>query len=281
MAIITLTTDMGNKDHYVAGVKAAILKQLHDARIVDVSHAVPPFDIFQASYILRNVYDEFPKGSVHIIGVNPEAIIAPESPEREVAHLAVDCNGHYFIGADNGIFSLLFDRIPDRIFELNISNNPDDLTFPTKSVFVTAACHIARGGTLEVIGKERKKVRQAQEFRAVVEGDVIRGMVIYIDSYGNVITNITKELFDSVGKGRSFEMNFRRDEYAINEISSNYGDVDEGEMLALFGANNNLQIAINRGAEGSGGGASGLLSLKMRDTIRIEFTDAPSDLSQL
>src|ERR1051326_4797986 len=125
MAIITLTTDLGLKDHYVSAVKGAILSQLPDVNIVDISHLVPTFDIVQAAYILKNAYPNFPPGTVHIIGVNAEASV-------KTPHIALSVSGHFFIGADNGIFSFLFDRVPDKIVELNIKQDTDNLTFPIK-----------------------------------------------------------------------------------------------------------------------------------------------------
>lgn len=269
MAIITLTTDMGLKDYYVASVKGAILTQFEDAHIIDISHSIPPFDIATASFVIRNTYRDFPKGTVHIIGVNPEA-------DLQTSHLVVEYDEHFFIGADNGIFSLLFDRLPSNIVELNISQDSDEMTFPTKHVFVKAACHLARGGTMEVIGRRIEEVRQRELFRAVVEGNIIRGQVIYIDSYGNVISNITESLFKEVGKGRPFTIYFRRASYDIHQISKAYHDVPEGEKLALFSATGYLEIAINKGVEGSGGGANKLFGLKLNDTVRIEFEDRTS-----
>ena len=100
MAIITLTSDLGNKDSYLASVKGSIYSQLESAKIVDITNDITPFNIQQASYILRNCYQDFPKGSIHIIGVDDELSLDNE-------HVAVELNGHFFIGADNGIFSLL------------------------------------------------------------------------------------------------------------------------------------------------------------------------------
>ena len=229
MAIITLTTDLGLKDYYVGSIKGAIYKEMPDATVVDISHDVPKFDIAQAAFIINNTYREFPEGSIHIVGVNPEE--TPETP-----HLVVVYDGHYFIGADNGIFSLIFEKTPERIVELTLSQDTDLLTFPTKDVFVKAACHLARGGTLGIIGKPVQTMNERMMLRAVVDGSTIRGMVIYIDSYGNVITNISRHLFNKVGKGRAFTIQFRVSRYDIHEIHNTYKEVPEGEKLALFGS---------------------------------------------
>jgi len=259
LAIITLTTDLGTKDYYLSTIKGAILGQYPEAIIVDISHQITKYDILQASFIIKNAYKSFPKGTIHILGVNPENTV-------DSLHLAVFSDEHYFVGADNGIFSLIFDKKPDKVVELNISQETDSLTFPTNDVFVKAACHIARGGTLEVIGKIREGFTEKTMIRPVVDDRVLRGSVIYIDSYQNVITNITDSLFTDAGHGRNFAIYFGRSRYIIENISKSYNDVPDGEMVALFSATGYLEIAINKG------GASGLLGLHLNDLVRIEWT---------
>lgn len=259
MPIITLTTDLGIKDYYVGSIKGAIYKDSPDATVVDISHDVPKFDIAQAAFIIANTFREFPEGTIHIVGVNPEE--TPETP-----HVVVVYDGHYFIGADNGIFSLIFEKTPERVMELTLTQDTDFLTFPTKDVFVKAACHLARGGTLAVIGKPLPELNERMMLRAVVDGSMIRGMVIYIDSYGNIITNISRHLFQKVGKGRPFTIQFRVSRYDIHVIHNTYKDVPEGEKLALFGATGFLEVAINHG------NANGLLGLRISDMIRVEFS---------
>ncbi|MFM7022124.1 MAG: S-adenosyl-l-methionine hydroxide adenosyltransferase family protein [Flavobacteriales bacterium] len=258
MAVITLTTDLGLKDYYVGSLKGAILKEIPNATIVDISHDIPPFDIAVASFCLKNVYTDFPQGSIHIIGVAPNA-------DEQTRHLVMEKNGHYFIGADNGIFSLLFDTPAENIHEIQLSDAKSSLTFPTKDVFVKAAAIIARGEGLEKIGRKAGNIQERMIFRAISEGNIIKGMVTYIDTYGNVITNISKQLFSEFGKGRNFGIIFRRADYTIDEISDSYNLVPEGEKLALFSDSDFLEISINKG------NASNLFGLKLYDTIRIEF----------
>lgn len=266
MSVITLTTDMGLKDYYVASVKGMILCELPDARIIDISHNIAPFDIAQASYVLKNCYMDFPEGTVNVIGVNPEKT-------DTIKHLLVKANDRFFIGADNGIFSLLFTTQPQDIFELTIEEDDELQSFPTKNVFIKAACHIARGGTPEMIGRRVDSFEQRHLFQATADTDVIKGTVAYIDAYGNVITNISRTLFQEIGKGRKFKLYLTRAGYAITKISNKYNEVPEGEKVALFSSNGHLEIAINRGVEGSGGGANKLFGLKLNDTITIEFKD--------
>ena len=267
MAIITLTTDLGLKDYYVSLIKAAILSQEPTTTIVDISHSIPKFDILQASFIVKNSYSAFPLGTIHIVGIDTDL-------RSDRCHLALKVNGHYFIGADNGLFSLIFDKVPDEIVELDLSQEVNYFTFPTKDIFVTAACHIARGGTLEMIGKKKESIAEMIMLRAITDPDMIRGNVIYIDDYENVICNITRDLFDKIGGGRRFTMFFRRTEYNITTIGNSYSDVVEGEMCALFGSTGYHEIAINKGVHGAGGGACSLLGLNQGATIRIEFHPA-------
>ena len=260
MAIITLTTDLGDKDSYVASLKGTILNQLEDVTIIDITHNINPFNIQQAAYILRNCYKDFPRGTIHIIGVDDELTISNE-------HLAVKINDHYFISADNGVLSLLLNEVkPQKIVQLNITQNTDSLIFASKDVFAKAACHIARGGTLEIIGKpiEHFSVNR-MELKPVIEKNLIRAAVTYIDNYGNVFTNLSKDVFERVRKERDFSILFGREDERISTIKSKYKDVPVSEKLAIFGSNGLLQIAINQGK------ANTLLGLKFHDIIRIEF----------
>ncbi len=266
MAIITLTTDMGLKDHYVATVKGAIWTQFPEARIVDISHGIKPFDNGQAAFVLRQAYPEFPRGTIHIIGVNPEA-------DGQTPHLVVRHDGHFFVGADNGIFSLLFDGPPHEAFEITMKLDSDHVAFPTRSVFVKVACHLARGGTMDVIGRKVVHVRELIGFQPAVDPVSIRGKVLYIDSYGNLVTNVRKPLFDEIGKGRPFRIGFGVSADDITKLHATYGDVPHGERMAFFNATGLLEIAVNKGVEGSGGGAARLFGVEYGDTVRVEFGD--------
>lgn len=264
MAIITLLSDMGTSDHYVAAVKGAILTQLPTATIVDISHSIAPFNNMHAAFVLRNAWPEFPPGTIHVIGVNPEA-------DGQTAHLAVRHEGHYFIGADNGIFSLLFDGKPQEAFELTLKLDADHQSFPNKNVFVKAACHLARGGTIEMLGRKTQDLREQVGIRPVVMDGTIKGEVVHIDHYGNVVTNITRPLFELLVKGRDFRISFGRPMHDIKKVHKNYSDVPHGERVAFFGDGGYLEIAVNKGVQGAGGGAAQLLGLQVTDAVRLEL----------
>jgi len=256
MAIITLTSDLGTKDYYVSAVKGAILSELPDAVIVDITHEIEPFDIFQASYVLKNSYVNFPPGTIHIIGVNAQ-------PDMNVPYVAMYASGHYFIGSDNGMFSLLLEIAPEKIVVINLKQDTNYLNFPIRDVFVKAACHIARGGTLEIIGNIRETFNERTVFRPVIESDSLRGTVIYIDSYGNAISNISKKIFNDASRGRSFVIDFVR--YSVDAISESYNQVAEGEIIALFNSAGYLELSINKGK------IVKLLNMQLGDIITIRF----------
>jgi S-adenosylmethionine hydrolase len=257
MAIITLTTDLGDKDIYQAALKGSIFKLLPTVNIVDITHSVAAFNVQQAAFILKNSFYYFPEQTVHLIGIDTVY-------NSDTKYLAVRYKNHFFVGSDNGIFSLMFDSDPDEIVELNIMQDLKFLHFPLADIFVKAACHLAGGGKLNEIGLPLESMEKKMNLQPVVEKNMIKGVVIYIDSFQNVITNITKEFFNKVQQGRQFTLSFKRNE-TINHLSWHYNEVPEGEKLCLFGISDHLEIAINKG------NASGLLGLNLGDSVIINF----------
>ncbi|MDB5061202.1 MAG: hypothetical protein JWP67_1045 [Mucilaginibacter sp.] len=257
MAIITLTTDLGDKDIYQAALKGSIYKLLPTVNIVDITNNVAPFNVQQAAFILKNSFYYFPEDTVHLIGIDTVY-------NTYTRYLAVRYKNHYFVGADNGIFSLMFDEEPDEIVEINIMQDLKFLHFPLADIFVKAACHLANGGTLAKIGLPVTSVENKMTLQPVIEKNLIKGAVIYIDSFQNVITNVTKEFFNRVQQGRRFILYFKRNE-TITQLSWHYNEVPEGEKLCLFGISDHLEIAINKG------NASGLLGLNLGDSVIIDF----------
>jgi S-adenosylmethionine hydrolase len=239
-------------------VKGAILRQLPDAVIVDISHSIQPHNLNQAAFILKNSYRNFPEGTIHIIGVIEEASI--ESPHTLVVH-----DGHYFIGADNGIFSLIFDQVPEQVIELDVIQDSSYFTFPGRDVFAKVSCHIAQGKPLSELGHPKKKVMEKLTLKPVVDNQTIRGAVIYNDNYGNAYTNITESLFREVVQKRKFTVTFLSRANRIKAISKSFMDVPPGEMLALFAATGHLVIAQRNSK------ACELLGLKPDVTVTVEL----------
>ena len=260
MPIITLTSDWGYRDPYLGSVKGSLLRQIPGVVIVDISHDIPKFDIRQAAFIIRNFYRDFPEGTIHLIGVLTE-----ESDEHP--HVVIRYNGHYFIGADSGIFSMIFDEEPQEIVMLDIHLDSNYQTFSSRDRFVKVAAHIAQGKPIAELGFPRAALTQRMLLQPVVNGNTIRGNVIYIDSYGNLICNISEILFRELGNKRKFDLSFRCHKAAVIKEFRSYGDVPEGEIVALFGTHGLLEIAINRGK------ANKMLGLEMDSTVVINFLD--------
>ncbi|MEJ2114304.1 MAG: SAM-dependent chlorinase/fluorinase [Flavobacteriaceae bacterium] len=275
MAIITLTTDFGEKDHFAGAIKGAIYTELPNVTIVDISHSISPFNIPEAAYIIQNVYHSFPKGTIHIVGIDSEL-------NDENKHIAVKLDEHYFICANNGIMSMLCSEIaPEKIVEINI-HDKIHTNFPVLDVFVKVACHIARGGTLEVIGKNIGSIKPIKNISPYVneEKTQIIGSIIYIDNYGNVVTNIKKKFFETIQKGRAFEISARN--YKFKKIYSKYSDIinfeisedkrnDEGRGLVVFNSSGYLEIAVYKSNSATVGSASTLMGLNIMDTVTVNF----------
>lgn len=275
MSIITLTTDFGHKDYFVSVTKAALLQETPKSTIVDISHDISPFNHTEAAYILKNAYQNFPKGSIHIVGVDSEL-----SPENN--HIVMAYDGHYFIGANNGIFSLLLEENKyDKLIEINIHNTV--LTsFPVLDVFVKVAAHLTRNGSIDVVGRSFDGLKEMTGVRPVIhesERQLI-GSVIYIDNFGNVVTNIKKSLFTEVQKARSFTIYAQSvkftsiyDSYteAINFDIPKKDREEDGKKIALWNAAGHLELAIYKSNPSKVGSANSLFGLDFRTPITVEF----------
>ena len=258
MPIITLTTDLGIKDFYLAAVKGFILSNLPETKIVDITHQVPSFNITQAAFILGNAFHYFPEGTVHLVSVD-------NSYQADAKFVAVKAHGHYFIGPDNGIFSLfLQNENIEKIVKINLRILDDYKHFPIKDILVKSAVHLAKGGSMEFLGRKINHLNVRTIIQPVINKDQIRGSIIYVDSFRNAVTNITRELFEKEVAGRAFTILFKRNE-TLETIHTQYSDVLEGEKLALFGITGYLEIAINKGE------AASLLGLHTGESIIINF----------
>lgn len=278
MAIITLTSDFGLKDYFVSSVKGAILKELADVTIVDISHNVNPYDLSEAAYVIRNSYDEFPKGTIHIIGVN-----ALSTPFQKP--ICAFINGHYFVCADNGILSLICqNNEAEEIYEVTAYPEGMESLFPMKNCFVPIACHLARGGLPSILGNKRNELRQLNELKPIYRDDkFIIGNVIYIDHFGNVVTNISRSFFEEIAKDRKYKILLRQKDFSITDINIIYEHYNEvvqdfskevqafGRTLCLFNSANFLEVTLYKSNPVISGGANKLMGLKKGDTITIEF----------
>jgi hypothetical protein len=258
MAIITLLSDWGHKDHYTAMVKGKIISLMPDVTLIDIAHNIPPFNLNSASFVLKNSFHHFPKGSYHIVDIHADATI-------DMPHVVVVYDGHFFVGADNGLFSLIFDRAPDAVYEIDMIQDTDTFTFPTFDIFIKVVKFLVDGNELSQIGPVRNKLTNRIPLKAVTSDDLVKGHVVYVDVYENAITNISRDLFAEVGKKRPFRIFFGASRYSVSKISQSYKDVAPGEIMAFFNATGHLEIAMSLG------NAAGLLGLKVDDSVRVEF----------
>lgn len=258
MPIITLTTDLGTEDHYVALVKAKILSQLPDAQILDITHSVNPYDIAEAAYILQSILQDFPKDTIHIVGVDARSV-------DTVPHLGIRYKNQHILTPDNGIFSLIADQHPDQIVELTMKIESDVLFFPVRDLYAPAAAYLANGGTLEVIGRQTKELESRVLMKPTVGNDYIKGSIMYVDRYGNAVSNIHQSLIKEVAKGRDYTIGFVTKGYELEVISKRYDDVVRNERLALINSGGYLEIAVNQGH------AADLLGLQKKEPIIMTF----------
>ena len=255
MRIVTLTTDWHKADYYTGSLKAALLSACPDVRVVDISHQIAPFNRTQAAMILRNSYPHFPKESIHIIGVHSEP-----SPAHKLA--VMYANEHYFIAPNDGTLNLLIPHgKPESIYELPIPEAPGG--FKALTLFCEAVSAIV-ADDLESLGANCE-LQQAWNNLPNYNADSIIGQVVYIDSFGNAITNISRELFEKIHGGRKFELLVQSRFNIITRISEFYDDVQQGEIMALFNSIGLLEIAINQG------NVAQLESLDSTSHVKIKF----------
>lgn len=251
--LVTFVTDFGTRDYYVGMIKGAILSAYRRVDFVDVTHHVNSYDIVQAAFIVRNVYRSYPKGTVHLVSVN-------NFYSKRHRMIAFEQEGHWFIGPDNGVFSLIFgDDVTDAVV-LPAAAGP----LYIKDVFAEVVQRIAEGATLAEMGKPLDRIEERITLQPVINQYQIVGSVVHIDNYENCVVNVNRALFERVREGRNFALFFKRNN-PIVRLSEHYYDVPVGEPLCLFNSADYLEIAVNMGK------ASSLLSLEVEDSVQIDF----------
>ena len=257
--IITLTTDFGLSDPYVAMMKGVILSINPDARLIDISHQIRVGAITQAAGIIRETYPFFPTGTVHVAVIDPTV-----GSRRRPIGLAV--GGHLFVGPDNGIFwPVMEDRKDRRITHLNEGRyflSRITHTFHGREVFAPVAAHLSLGDNLERMGPDILDPVTLAAKTASRKGKTYVGQVIRVDNFGNLITNIHREALKSfLGSARPM---IKMGNLSIEGLSKIYADAKKGEPLALINSSDLLEIAINLGR------ADGYMGIKPEDTMGIE-----------
>ena len=258
MAVVTFMSDFGLEDHYVAAVKAAIIREDPTIRIVDISHHIQASDIGHAAYVLKHAYHEFPEGTVHLCAID----ISSREKSRAVA---VKMANHFFVGMDCGLFSLISQTSPSEIIEIP---QPGDIqsTFEAKDILAPVAAKLAKSGNTKGLGQPLSELKTLFPRQLKVTKREIVGNVIRVDHYGNLITNITKKEFETIvnlNGQKGYEICFGRERSPAYHNS--YHEVDSGEYFIIFNSSQLLQIGINKG------NASELLGLGPDSPVIINF----------
>jgi S-adenosylmethionine hydrolase len=256
MALITLTTEWREDDFFHGILRGKLLTSCPNVAVVSNASTIPPLNIMHGAFVIRNTFSHYPEGTIHLIFISSEG-----SGDRP--HLLVKARGHFFIGADNGIFNLILNSEPDLIIRLNNDDDCDEIT-----LFVRAASAIVAGQPPEDLGSRVTGVAEKVPLRATIDRDVIIGSVIFIDSYGNAITNITREIFSRVFNEREFRILIKSNKYFTEKISRSYSDEPVGELVTRFNTLDLLEVSIN------GANLCQLFGIDTGDAVRVEATGA-------
>lgn len=239
---ITLTTDYGTADHLVAAMKGVILRIHPDARIIDISHSVLPYDILDGALTIGQAYNYFPPRTIHIVVVDP-GVGTQRRP------LLVVGDQHYFVAPDNGVLSMVYEKEPkvtvrhvtaDHYFQNPISN-----TFHGRDIFAPVAAWLAKNGQSASFGEEVSDYVRFSLPRPKAANNTVKGVVLKVDNFGNLITNLTADDIPQVVAGGNFKLGIGNKQ--VNKLAQSYTQGAQGELLAIMGSSGFLEISVNRG----------------------------------
>ncbi len=257
MQNISITTDLGLKDNYAAILKAKIISKSPDVRLIDISNNVNPFDILSAANLVKNSYQHFPAGTVHVILVHNYYDFNAEL-------LLFKFDEHYFICPNNGLPGLMFNSINADACQLIKLDKDRSTMLIFDKVSHAIACLV--NNLHEEIGPKASSIEEKMWVQPVVTKNEIRATIIDIDRFDNVITNVDKSTFERIGKNRGFELYYKHDD-PLDQIAKNYSDVQIGDPVCLFNEAGLLEISINMGK------AATLFGLRKNETIQIHFNE--------
>lgn len=262
MPLITLLTDFGTRDAYAGVLKGVIASIAPGVPVVDLTHEIPPQDVMEGGYVLREAYGVFPPDTVHVAVVDPGV-----GTERRA--VAVEHCGHRFVGPDNGLFSLVLgDAAPDAIVTLDRpkawrTDTPAP-TFHGRDVFAPVAARLAAGASLTDVGTPGDPLRVLRWGLPISDADSIRGTVVHVDRYGNAVTNVTAEDLHSRLNGRSVKT--IASGTIVRGVATTYADRDPGDALVLVGSGGYAEIAVR------GGNAAQLLGIDRGTAVTFLFS---------
>ena len=262
LPIITLTTDFGTSDPYVAIMKGVILGIAPEVRLIDVTHEVPPQDVFAAAVVLESAVSFFPRGTIHLAVVDPGV-----GSNRKAVAIETEA-GHFLVGPDNGIFSAVLERDPPVeavcLDREEYHRTPVSRTFHGRDIFAPAAGHLARGVAIGKLGSTLDELTRMQMPGPIARGNHLQLHVLAIDRYGNIITDLTREAFESWRGGTPPQrIGIRLRGAEIHGLATTYGDVPGAQPVAYFGSTDRLEIAVSQGS------ASAVFQLDIGEIIQV------------
>jgi len=270
MGVLTLLTDFGYRDHYVAALRARLLHLAPTLPVMDLTHGVEPYNIAHAVHVLRAVFRDFPLGTTHLIAVSDYGASAAGAVTTPAWH-AAEFAGHYFVAADNGLLPLLCDGVPAQLVRLEGVVTPTlppatwaSALNPTRDVLAPAAVRLALGQPLSSLGPAVADLYLLTNRQVRLQDNRITGHVVHVDHYGNLITNIGREAVEAVGRGRPAAVHFGRE--IVRELRPHFAAAPPGEIVCAFNSQGCLCVAINQGH------ASELLGLYFDSQVDVRFT---------
>ena len=272
MRIVTITNDWNKQDFYSGMLKGRLLSLMSELEIIELNNSIRPFRSLEGAFVIRNILTVYPEGSIHLFLVN-------QGNKPNVYPLLIGINGQYLLAWEDSVLGLIFDTPPDLCVRITpeVFNDVKKQTkqtdikvapsFPELQLFPMMVLAIQSGLPLDELGPNQPELIMQSPWLPVIQDQTISGRVIFIDSYGNAISNISKEVFAQVGQGRKFEIFLISNHYKIDYINTAYLETEPGEMLALFNSASFLEVAIVHGNIAS------LLGLEPGSTIKVKFYD--------
>ena len=270
--IITLTSDYGVKDYFLASVKAQLYSHIPNLKLIDISHEVRSFDISEAAFLIGNALFDFPPKTIHLVAVN-------ESLNRTQIFLVGAMRGQFIVSANNGLLPLLSSRHElERVIEITKFKEVQSSRFPSRDFFPKLALHLTKH-PLDSLGIKAEKYLILKNEQPIINPHTkqLLGIVVYIDNFGNAVSNISKSLFHSHVCNKTFEITLQG--YSFNKVYDSYSDLEktsemhlfsaDGKAMAIFNASGFLEIGIYKSNLESFGGASSLMGIDVKTKVSI------------
>jgi len=256
--IIAFLTDFGTRDHYAGVLKGVVLSLVADVTLVDLSHDLPAHDVPFAALELAATYKYFPPGTIFVVVIDPGVGTARRG-------IAADIGDYRFVAPDNGVLTAVFQEAPPKkvveLTERRFARPTVSRTFEGRDRFAPAAAHIAKGIQLAALGRAITDYQMLDLPRPKFDGDVLRGVIVRIDRFGNVVTNLDRKSCERFTGGGGVQLTVGG--RSIARLVSTYSDIVPGEIGALFGSTDHLEFATQAAS------AWEVLGVKVGDPVEL------------